>query len=408
MNKYEVREFYGEELIDYKKLCTVMFRGKNQFLKDEEEYKKILAEEDKQHGSDYFRLGAFYEGKLYAAITSNDFNTFFDGAPCKVSGIGGVISDYNSPFKGAMKLINSKAFEMMREKGQYISHLYGFEENYYRQYGYDVSCQSETWKIPVEKLSIYKEGIVKYYDGSEKMKNDIKAVYKKFVENVNLMLVKDDEGWDKFFDERQPYVSGVNAYVHYNDEGVADGYMSYFAQDQGDRPQNMVVSTLWYTDLPAIRGILSYFSTQRAYCDYIIVTLPETVDISPIVDSRGGWSKRIVVRTVSNQGTTRVVDVEQILKIAKYKGSGKVCIKVYDDIYAPWNNDCFTVEFGDETKVTRGGTPDIEMKINSFSSAILGRFEVENLRIIPDVNIFNEDELHKVFYKKHLWTEDHF
>ena len=408
MENYTIREFYGEEVIDFKKLCTILFRYKNELLDDEEAYKKKLIEEDNNRNKDFCRLGAFYEGKLYAAIESHAFNTNFDTVPCKMSGIGGVVSDFNSPIRGAMKEIYKRSFEIMREKGQYISHLYPFEENYYRQFGYEVSCQQTTWIIPIEKLGIYQNGVVKPYDGTEKMQNDIKMIFNVFSKDKNLMMTKDEKEWKKFFDGRKPYVSGVNAYVHYTEEGVADSYMTYSVVPQEDKPQNMSVGTLWFTDLCAVREILAYFKTQRSYCDCVLVTLPETIDISPIIDSQGGWGKRNAERIVTNRGTSRVVDVEKVLEMAKYKGNGKICIKVYDDTYAPWNNDCYTVEFGEKTIVTRGGTPDIEMKITSFSSAILGRFEAYNLAVFPDVKINNSENLDKVFYKKHLWTEGHF
>ena len=134
-------------------------------LDDEEAYKNILIEQDNNRNSDFCRLGAFYENKLYAAIESHGFNTYFDGVPCKMSGIGGVISDFNAPFKGAMKQIYKRIFEIMSSKGQYISHLYPFEENYYRQYGYEVSCQSVTWRIPIEKFCINSNRILMPYNG---------------------------------------------------------------------------------------------------------------------------------------------------------------------------------------------------------------------------------------------------
>ena len=137
----------------------------------------------------------------------------------------------------------------MREKGQYISHLYPFEENYYRQYGYEISCQQVTWKIPIEKLGIYQNGAVKPYDGTEKMQDDIKKIFDAFSKDKNIMMTKNEEGWKKFFDERKPYVSGISAFVHYTDDGTPDSYMIYSIIPQDDRPQNMSVDTLWFTNL---------------------------------------------------------------------------------------------------------------------------------------------------------------
>ena len=407
MEKYTIREFYGEEVLPYKKLASVMFRMKIGDLANEEAYKEKLIEADRSRGEDFFRLGAFYEDKLYAAFEVHDFQVYFDGKLCKMNGIGGVISDFNAPFKGAVKQLYARGFEMMREKGQYISHLFPFSENYYRQYGYDVTCQTATWPVPVDKLCVSKTGIVKPYDGSKEMQNDIITVFHQFAPDKNLLSVRDEKRWNTFFEERKPYVSGISSFVHYREDGTPDAYMNYTTEAQADKPQNLVTKELWYADFAALKGILSYFETQRPYCDRVVLKLPETLDISPIIDSKGGGGKRKTIRSIVNEGTTRVVDVEEVLKMAAYKGEGRICIKIYDDIYAPWNNDCFTVEFGKETKVTRGGTPDIEMKITSFSSGILGRFEFSNLLLFPDVKVTHTEHMDQVFYKKHLWIEEH-
>ena len=49
------------------------------------------------------------------------------------------------------------------------------------------------------------------------------------------------------------------------------------------------------------------------------------------------------------------------------------------------------------------------MTINSFSSAILGRYSAENITMFNDVKVNgNIDNLKKVFYNKSLWFEGQF
>lgn len=408
MGNYEIREFYGKEQIPYKKLSAIMFRRGIEDLKDEAAYAEKLEEADSKRSEDFMRLGAFYDDVFYAAIESIPYMVRFDGHLCKMSGIGGVISDFNAPVKGAMKEIYKEAFIRMRKKGQYISHLFGFEENYYRQYGYDTSCREMIWHIPIDKLRIMKEGIIKPFDNSEKMKQEICTIREKFSADQNLYIQKSEKDWECFFENRHAYTQKILSFVHYSPEGVADAFMSYSTSANENRPQDMVTKELWFTNLSGLRGVLSYFATQRAYCDYLKITLPEHVDLSLITDSCGGWGKRDAYAENRHHGTTRIVDVEEILKIASYRGRGKICIRICDDIYAPWNNDCFTVEFGEKTTVTRGGTPDIEMNINAFSSGILGKTDFENLLLLPEVKVLRDAEFDKVFYKKKLFMEEHF
>lgn len=408
-NIVEIRELNCEELIELEKLSTTLFRSKNEKLKDEEAYKKILLAEAQKSSFDFFRLGAFCDDKLCAAIINNDYIVNFDGNECKMSGIGGVVSDFNSPVKGLMKKINMVAFEKMRKNKQFISHLYPFEESYYRKYGYEVSAEISEWNIPVEKIENFKNGIVLAYDGSDKMKFDIINLYEAFSKDKNLSVKNTQKNWEAFFEEVKAYVTDLKSFLHYDNDGNCDAYMNYNIIYHEHKPQDLKVNKLWYKNFKALGGLLSYFITQRLYCDKIFISLPTTVDISPFLNSTGGWGKRNVTRYTINSGLSRIVDVEEILKIATFKNEGEICIKIYDDDYAPWNNDCFNVKYGKETtKVERGGKPDIEMKISSFSAGILGRFDFENLKIFPDIKIINNIEFGDVFYKKHLFIEEHF
>lgn len=408
MGAYEIREFGGKELIPYGKLSAVMFKAKVPGLDNEEEYIKTADATAKKRANEILRLGAFYEGKLYAAIQNWGFDGFFDGKLCKMSGIGGVISDFNSPFKGAIPEIYTKAFEIMREKGQYISHLYPFDETYYRQFGYDVSAETAEWRIPVEKLMVKRDGKVVAYDGSPKQKSDIIEIHKAFSEKHNLSIDKNEDMWNAFFDSVKPYESGMNSFVHYDNDGNSDAFMTYTLATYETKPYDICTRQLWFKNTKSLLGMLSYFGTQKSYCDKLFITIPTHIDLGPVINAKGGNGKRISERCVKNCGMTRVVDVEKVLSMAKYKGEGSVCIKISGDTYAPWNNDTFTLTYGKENRVTRGGEADIEMDINAFSASIMGRFDFENLQIFDTVKIINNKPFENVFYKKPMWIVERF
>ena len=408
MAEYEIKEFGGKDLIPYGKLSAVMFKAKIAGFDNEEEYIKNVEEVSQKRAKEIVRLGAFYEGKLYAAIQSWSYDGVFDGETCEMTGIGGVISDFNSPFKGAIPAIFTKAFEMMREKGQYISHLYPFDETYYRQFGYDVSAETAEWKIPVEKLMVKREGKVVAYDGSPEMQNDIKNVHKVFSENHNLSLFKTEAMWQSFFDSIKPYESGMNSFVHYDADGNPDAFMNYVLANYDNKPYDICTRNLWFIDIKSLTGMLSYFGTQKSYCDKLCITLPTHIDLGPVINAKGGNGKRISERCVKNCGMTRVVDVEKVLSMAKYKGEGSFCIQITDDTYAPWNTGTYTVTYGKETTVTRGGKADIEMDINAFSAAIMGRFDFEALQIFDSVKIINDKSFENVFFKKPMFIIERF
>ena len=409
MSEFEVKNISVAESVEYSKLSCMLFRVFNEKLNDPEKLLKEREQWEKEQNFDVLRMGALYEGKLCACLTNYVYTVNFDGTPCKMSGVGGVVSDFNTPKRGAVKEIYKKLFEEIRKEKQYIAHLYPFEESYYRQFGYEVSAQKATWSIPADRFDKAKRGQSVYYDGSDKMKNDIKSVYNEFSKDKNLIILKDENDWQKFFEQHAAY-QDKSKFVHYNENGVADAFLEYTIKEYDNKPQDMEITTLWYTSIGALKGVLSYFNTQISYCDRVFVPLNANVDISAFVNSMGGFGKRNVERTIVNGGTTRIVDVEEILKLANIKGEGEVCIKINNDIYAPWNNGCFKVKSGKVREVIKGDfVPDIEMDINAFSSGILGRYDLEGLKIFDTVKInSNEENLKKVFYLKTVWTETHF
>lgn len=404
----EIREFYGKEVILFEKISIPMFRSGNPNMADEEKYAEALELEEKNLDNDFFRLGAFDGDRLCASIKSEPFLVNIDGQEIKMGGIGGVVTDFNVPRKGLIKDLFRKGFEMMREKGQIVSHLYPFQANYYRQYGYEICCKHYLWKIPVEYISKDCLGKYVYYDGSDKMKQEIMDIYSTFSGNYNMSIVKSAKRWKKFFEVILPYQGRYFSYIHYNGE-KADAFVSYKVITNTDRPQDLCVDHLWFTDYRGLRGILSYFVSQRPYVDRILVKTPVNVDLSACNEFQGGWAKRDTVCETIFDGTTRVVDVEKILQKVRYRESGTVSIQIEGDIYCPWNNDCFKVSFGRQTTVTRGGNPDIVMDINAFSAMILGTVSLEDGLIFPHVTVYGQKEaLEKVFYKKNQYIDAHF
>ncbi|MDY3929104.1 MAG: GNAT family N-acetyltransferase [Clostridia bacterium] len=407
MSELVIKEFYGKDVLRYKQICTKLFRIPNKELENEEAYTENLINADKNRDKDFVRLGAFYEDTLYAAIEMIPFDVYMDGEKCRMYGIGGVVSDPECPVKGAVKLIYSRAFEIMREKNIYLSHLYPFEVNYYRQYGYEVSCQYALWKIPLTAVNPYKNGQLKSFDNSEMMKNEIKDIYNKFASEHNMTIIRNESQWNDFFKDHAAYTSQWFSYIHYTD-GIADAFMCYKTVEKPDRPMDLETDKFWFTSFEGLRGILSYFLQQKSYAENIIIKLPVNTDLSAIIDSCGGWGKKNASQTIFDNGTSKIIDVQQFFKHMKCKENGTVSIKI-NDAYCPWNNDCFKVTFGEETSIERGGTADIELDIKSFTSLMLGRYDFDSCRIFPDVKIFgNEENLRKLLRKKSCWIEEHF
>ena len=149
-----------------------------------------------------------------------------------------------------------------------------------------------------------------------------------------------------------------------------------------------------------------------SYASRLDLVLPREINISCLLhELTGGFGKKEIQKEqTAMSGMSRVIDVEEILKMARYLGKGRAVIEIKDE-QCPWNQDVFRVEFdGRATSVSRTGEcPDAVMGIGIFSALILGVYQFEQIRFLPQVVIYgNEENLRKIFYQKACWIEEGF
>lgn len=404
---YEIKEFYdAEQFYEYRKLFSYLYRTTLRDLQDPERFQAVWSSQPT--APELIRLGAFDQGRLYAAAQLHRHKVHYDGKELLMYGVGGVLSEYSKPYKGAMQQVFAEAFLRMKEQGTCISHLFPFSDDYYRQYGYEISSEKAIWEVPVSAIKKMGDGRFVIFDNSDKMKQEIRDIYNCFAARQNMAVLRTDRDWDEFFEAHTAFAGNCYTFVSYTDAG-ADGFVSFSRQKEGDQRPNYHADAICFKTYAGLRGLLAYFSTQTSYVENVILELPADIDLFPLLDSRKGNGMRHTHRFVRNIGLSRVVCVEGILKAARYHGQGQATIRIAGDTYCPWNNDCFTVTFGGETTVTRGGEPDIEMDIGAFTAGILGRCDPYALTAFPSVKIFgNEETLQKVFYRKPCWIGDKF
>ena len=387
----EIREFYDENLADYQRMSSYLFHSPT----TDEAIEKAAQGEEKEE--DFIRIGAFSD-RLLAAIEIYPYTVMFEDKPIKMGGIGRVVSAHEARGTGAVKKIFAEGFRLMREHGQFISHLFPFRGDYYRIYGYEVSAENVVWEIPCEYIKNDKIGTIKYFDGSEKMKADIVGIYHKFIRGRNLVLA--DKKWESFFEKRKPYTSRLFSYVHYTD-GAADGFVSYKMQPYAEKTQDIVTENFWYAGRNGIAGLMGYFAGLKEYADKCIVCCND--DLSSFAEFNGGWGKKDTERKVHFGGSTRIVDVEKILKLKGFDGA--FSLKITDE-YCPWNNAVFTVKNGKVEK-SDDGEYDAAMSIRAFSSLILGRYD--NPLLVRETEfIKNYETLKRLFAKKIIFFDEHF
>ena len=415
MNDLQLRALTAEDLPAYWKLACAAFHSKNPGLEDESAFLENCVKKDKAEkenptalGNCLTRTGLFCEGKLLSTLTANAFEIHFDGTVCEMCGIGGVMSDPSARKTGGVTRILRQELSAMRDRGQVFSHLYPFQSSFYRKFGYVHCAFAERWTIPAQFLP-EEPFAVQWYENKPEEQQAVKALYQTFAAQYNLSVRRNDLRWASIFKKLQPYSGSNFSYLHYGEDGP-DGFLSYHTKTFDNAPMTILVDHLYFTSPAALRKMLAFLGSQRAYAAEVQLTLPEDADITLwLKEICTAYDKCNVRREKIHLGASRVVDVASVLKLARYQGSGVASIRV-DDPVCPWNDKCFHVEFdGCCRSVTEADDWDIRLGIDAFTALILGSRELSQPCYMDGVEIRgNMENLQKIFYKKSLWIGDGF
>lgn len=415
MNDLQLRALTAEDLPAYWKLACAAFHSKNPGLEDEGAFlencvKKEKAEKENPTalGNCLTRTGLFSEGKLLSTLTANAFEIHFDGTVCEMCGIGGVMSDPSARKTGGVTRILRQELAAMRDRGQVFSHLSPFRSSFYRKFGYVHCAFAERWTIPAQFLP-EESFAVQWYENKPEEQQAVKALYQTFAAQYNLSVRRNDLRWASIFKKLQPYSGSNFSYLHYGEDGP-DGFLSYHTKTFDNAPMTILVDHLYFTSPAALRKMLAFLGSQRAYAAEVQLTLPEDADITFwLKEICTAYDKCNVRREKIHLGASRVVDVASVLKLARYQGSGVASIRV-DDPVCPWNDSVFRVEFdGCCRSVAEADDWDIRLGIDAFTALILGSRELSQSCYMDGVEIRgNMENLQKIFYKKSLWIGDGF
>ncbi len=343
------------------------------------------------------------EKTMYSSVGVFPYEVNFDGHNLMLGGIGGVAT--LPPYRrlGAVRESFKYMLNSLKEKDIPLSYLYPFSCSYYRKFGYEVVSTTNTWTIYFKGLKKFNVGGSIEFLMPNASHDRVNAIYTKMYDGYNL-AVKRTEDCYKYFKERNSFSDKRYAYIWKNDNGEDKAYIMMNKVQEED--YSIMDCThhfpskndFFFADKEGLKGLLDFALTFSSDYDAIRFTLPKDMDISGLINEQNcsdTYSK--------TQAMVRVVDVQKILEIAKYKGSGKLSIKI-NDKHCTWNEKVFTVTFNDgcATTVTDTETEfDVEMDISTFSSLITGcYFDIDSCHK-DDINIVNKDaQFDKVFYFK--------
>ncbi|MCH4193220.1 MAG: GNAT family N-acetyltransferase [Butyrivibrio sp.] len=349
---------------------------------------------------------------MTGCVSALRFPMNFDGETVLMAGIGGVSSLPQYRRRGGIRgCFTAMLPDLYREKVLF-SYLYPFSTAYYRKFGYEMGCRGVEHELKLAFIPNYgtKGSCILAEPGNRAaLAWDVRSAYELWKSRYNLMIC--NESWEyRFLSEADPFKKQEYTYLYRNENGTVTGFMT-FVKVKKETQQKLICSRFIYTDTDALKGLLELAGTFASDHVSITFTLPENCELEPLLPelSFGACSRQL-----KNLGMIRVINVQQVLYTAVYRGSGELQIQVTDDLITE-NNAVFHVVFENGAAVSvervdsENAAVQVRMKISEFSRYIAGCSDPSTMLLNPEIIIdCRMEEVTKVFYRKNCFIMEYF
>lgn len=347
-------------------------------------------------------------GEMMSTFTVSDFNIQFDGSHCKMGGIGGVATLPQYRRKGGIRGCFKESLPDMYREQYDFSYLYPFSTAYYRKFGYECCVQKMMVSVELAKMGkIDARGRCYLCEPAHPMKKEIQALDRIWEEKYNMMVIHKEEDY-QWTDKFAPAEKLEFTYVYADEKQNPKAYTTFKKVDEPDG-RNLVCSRICFADREGFTGLMALFKSLAADHIYVKFSLPAKENMEYLFPE---WAMGAAGWSIQNAGMVRVVNVESVLRKAKYKGTGSAGIQIQDP-YIEENDGLYKVDFKDGAAVSvekTDGSPDIVLDIPAFSAMISGVCSFENaVDWMSGVTVLkNEKALRQLFYKKPVMIVDYF
>lgn len=347
-------------------------------------------------------------GEMMSTFTISDFTIHFDGHCCPMGGIGGVATLPEFRRRGGIRACFEAALPDMYALGYDFSCLYPFSTAYYRKFGYECCVQKFGWEVNLGLLNPPKvEGTFRLAQKKRPMTDEIRALDSLWEQHFN-MMVQHREEYYQWAINADPAVKQEFTYVWFDAQNTPKAYTTFKLANESDG-RNLLCSRFCFVDKEGFGGLMQLFKSLASDHTYVKFQTPALPSLQYLLPE---WSLGAVKWSLlSNAGMVRVINVENVLKKARYLGSGR-CVLEIQDSQIPESSGIFAVTFTDGKAITVERTkadPDVVMGISTFSALIAGVCDWNEAKhTFPNLEVRRESYLPQVFYRKPLMICDYF
>ena len=409
-----VRKIYSNEFMETRNISSLCFHWSHdtQGVTPEEYFEREMSEPLTEHSAYWVNTWASFteDNEMMGCLSIKDFDVEFDGHSYKMGGIAGVCTYPQFRRQGVIREIFKKAIPDLYEKGYTFSYLYAFSEAFYRRYGYEPTCYSKGWTFQMHTIptTLY-DGTFSLYRKEDDLK-DFELAYERFASQYNMCVHRCEYDW-RAVKDANPFKGEKSAFLYRNKDGNPTGYL-VFQKIEEEGVRIFHCNELIFDCFDTLKALLSFAKSFQSDYDVVRFRAPGNLDLRYFCTDYSQSKSKI---EEFQNGMARVVNVKKALEGAKYKGNGKVKIRIQDMIINENTKD-YSIEFVDnrcssiqENPINTSESVDISMSINQFSAAILGMYDVAAFEYMDFTECYtNIEELKKIFYKKGCWIHNFF
>lgn len=347
-------------------------------------------------------------GEMMSTFTISDYIIHFDGHSCLMGGVGGVATLPEFRRRGGIRACFEAAIPDLYARGYDFSYLYPFSTAYYRKFGFESCVQKFGWRVDLGLLNPQKtEGYFRLAEKHRPLTDALRKIDALWEQHVNMMVQHGEQDY-QWANDADPSVKQEFTYVWFDAKNTPKAYTTFKVVSESDG-RNLVCSRFCFADPEGFSGLMRLFKSLSSDHSYVKFSTPALPALQYLLPE---WSLGAVKwDLLSNAGMVRVVNVENVLKKARYLGSGRCTLEIQDPQIAE-NCGRFAVTFADGKAISVERTvqnADVVLPISAFSALIAGVCDWRDARYtFSGLDIHKEDHLPQIFYRKPLMICDYF
>ena len=368
-NEFEFRPATADEMADFRRLQAYVFADNDP------------PEDDDPLRPEWTRA-AFHRGRVAACAGGFPFKMRMNGRGVLVDGVTAVGTDPGFRRRGLVRRLVGDLLRRAHENGQPVSILWASMGAIYQRFGYGLgSTQVEYAFDPRFAAFQFGEkaaGHTRLLD-KEQAKPVVSKLYREFIDARNLLLHRAPPHWDLVFRGGK---RNIHCAVHYDGDGVADGYMTYTTAIQsgpGSDPvpdQELAITDFVWRDMNGYRGLWE-FLRGHDLVGKVAAHLVAEDDPAPAML----LEPRVLQRRTSDGIWLRVVDAAAALAGRGYEHAGETTLAINEDAECPWNVGVYELATdGVQAQATRSrGKAEIDITVHGLASLLAGHTSLSQL-----------------------------